>query len=181
MKKKVVGFVATVAMVMMMCTSVFAFDTYEVMGGFNGWGEPGIAMSDADGDGIWEAVIDIAEATDKLEVKVRADSDWNSAWGAAKDDGVTNAPGGDNVVLENVAAGSRVKVTINTTGEDETKWVVTAALVTDEAGASAGDGSGAGTGDAGPNTGDTVPFAAVAAIVAMLAMGYSAVALKKTR
>ena len=169
MKKRVVGFVATVAMVMMMCTSVFAADTYSVIGLNNDWNTD-VDMTDV-GGGKYEVTIDLPAGSH--EYKVRADHAWDESWGAANGDGVTNAPGGGNNTLE-LAADSKVKFTFDTSSGDNTKFTVTATPVTgDEAPAAPADGA--------PSTGDTVPFAAVAAIVAMLAMGYSAVALKKTR
>lgn len=177
MKKRVVGFVATVAMVMMMCTSVFAADTYSVIGTVNGNWDTDWDLTDADGDGVYEYTADM-KAGDYVW-KVRYNHEWKDDmnWGVVGEDGVTtkNCP---DISLK-LDADSTVKFTFDTRGGDVTSYLPS--TVIGGAGASAGDGAGTGDGAGAPGTGDTVPFAAVAAIVAMLAMGYSAVALKKTR
>ena len=51
--------------------------TFGVIGGFNSWSGD-VFMTDADGDGIYEAEIDVAGS---YEFKVRADGAWDYSWG----------------------------------------------------------------------------------------------------
>lgn len=68
-----------------------------VVGGFNGWSDD-IALTDADGDGVYEGLVEVAEVTEEmitgwnvddvptgenyLQFKVRLDASWDDSWGA---------------------------------------------------------------------------------------------------
>ncbi len=65
-------------------------------GGFNGWAED-VALTDADGDGVYEGLVEVAEVTDEmitgwsvddndtgekyLQFKIRLDGEWTDSWG----------------------------------------------------------------------------------------------------
>ena len=53
------------------------YHTFGVIGGFNNWSGD-VAMTDDDGDGVYEAVIDVVGT---YEFKVRADGAWDYSWG----------------------------------------------------------------------------------------------------
>ena len=53
------------------------YHTFGVIGGFNNWSGD-VAMTDDDGDGVYEAVIDVVGT---YEFKVRADGAWEYSWG----------------------------------------------------------------------------------------------------
>ena len=62
--------------------------TVGIVGGFNGWAADGeVAMTDDDGDGVYEGTISVPEVkadmlTDgKVEFKVRLDASWDNSWG----------------------------------------------------------------------------------------------------
>ena len=125
---------------------------YGVIGSFNGWSEDIAKMSDNDGDGIWEAVIEIDEvtsdmiaelysdnvATGKMGInfKVRKDDDWAESWGDYEEDYDRTFNSQTNMLIPeaDVTVGQplKVKVTLDTTGADFHLWPVTYTIVKDE-------------------------------------------------
>ena len=92
---------------------VMPFTTLGVIGGFNDWGGD-VAMTDDDGDGVYEATVD---ATGSFEFKVRADGAWDYSWGMyeAEYDRTQNSQTNLNVTLEE---GQKMLVQLDTTVVD---------------------------------------------------------------
>ncbi|HCA54237.1 MAG TPA: hypothetical protein DEO95_01950, partial [Ruminococcaceae bacterium] len=77
-----VGSMAVVAMPV----SAIEYDgeehTLGIVGSFNSWAEDIAAMTDVDGDGIYEgAYVYTGEETQEFDFKVRADGQWTTSWG----------------------------------------------------------------------------------------------------
>ncbi|MBQ8134058.1 MAG: hypothetical protein IJ192_06625, partial [Clostridia bacterium] len=108
--------------------------TVGVTGSFNNWGQDSndIPMTDADGDGIYEGVIDIEKVTADMIVnqytldtngnnvltgkkgitfKVRLDGDWTDSWGEYEPAYVRTWNSQTNFCTE-VKEGSHVKITV---------------------------------------------------------------------
>ena len=56
------------------------FNQFGVIGGFNNWASDIAEMTDEDGDGVYEAVVEGVDAG-TYEFKVRADGAWDYSWG----------------------------------------------------------------------------------------------------
>lgn len=96
--------------------------TYSVIGDFNSWSGD-VALTDADGDGLYTATVSVpAEGS---SYKVRANSDWAFSWGATNADGLT-ANSQDNCKFDESVYGKDVTVYFDTrTGKDGvTTWYV---------------------------------------------------------
>ena len=104
-----------------------------VAGGFNNWAED-VELTDADGDGIYEGVVEVAEVTEDmikpwsvddketgesyLQFKVRLDGEWTDSWGNYEPlhDRCYNSQ--SNVPVKEAVAGKPIsfKVYFDTTG-----------------------------------------------------------------
>ena len=104
-----------------------------VTGGFNNWAED-VELTDADGDGIYEGVVEVAEVTEDmikpwsvddketgesyLQFKVRLDGEWTDSWGNYEPlhDRCYNSQ--SNVPVKEAVAGKPIsfKVYFDTTG-----------------------------------------------------------------
>ena len=93
---------------------VVPFTTLGVIGDFNEW-KSDVAMTDDDGDGIYEAIVN---ATGEYTFKVRADGDWKYSWGVYEEehDRTQNSQTNCSVKVEE---GKALKVTLNTLVVDE--------------------------------------------------------------
>ena len=93
---------------------VIPFTTLGVIGGFNDWGGD-VAMTDDDGDGIYEATVDAAGS---YEFKVRADGAWDYSWGAYEEeyDRTQNSQKNCSVTVEE---GQKLVVKLDTTKVDD--------------------------------------------------------------
>lgn len=94
-----------------------------VIGAFNGWSEDIAKLSDADGDGIYTAVIEGVEAG-SYEFKVRADDAWEDSWGTYEPDNIRTFNSQTNCSIA-IANKSTVYVSLDTTGADPNVWGVT--------------------------------------------------------
>ena len=78
--------VGSTAIVSMVPASAAEFEpaghTFGVIGGFNEWGGD-VAMTDEDGDGVYEAEVDVVGT---YEFKIRADGAWEYSWGVYEAD-----------------------------------------------------------------------------------------------
>ena len=61
-------------------TQTRPFQTLGVIGGFNSWASDIAEMTDEDGDGVYEAVVEGVDAG-TYDFKVRADGAWDYSWG----------------------------------------------------------------------------------------------------
>ena len=98
-----------------------------VTGGFNGWSED-VELTDADGDGVYEGVVEIAEVTEEmikpwsvddvdtgesyLQFKVRLDGEWTDSWGSYEPlhDRCWNSQ--SNVPVKEAVAGQPITFTV---------------------------------------------------------------------
>lgn len=105
-----------------------------IVGGFNKWSTDGeIFMSDDDGDGVYEATIDIPEVTAEMVskqttdtgatgvketgkegvcFKVRLDSGWDWSWGEYESAFVRTQNSQTNCCADGIAAGDSVKINV---------------------------------------------------------------------
>ena len=105
--------------------------TFSVIGTLNGTWDTDTELTDEDGDGIYEAVIeDVAPGT--YEFKVRADKDWADSWAAYDEDAEAayNNQVNNSITIEGESA--NVKVTFDTTDPNPLVWPVAGEIVTDE-------------------------------------------------
>ncbi len=95
-----------------------------VVGGFNDWKDD-IAMTDDDGDGVYEAIVDIKEVKkewitewsqdDKpqgknyLQFKVRLDGAWDASWGMYEPEHVRTQNSQSNVYVKEAKEGEPIK------------------------------------------------------------------------
>lgn len=164
--KKFAALVATAAMTMAMCATVFAADTYSVAGaeGLCGadW-KPAENQMTQGADGVWtKEFTNIAAGT--YEFKIATNGAWDNGEYNLEGDA---SHGGSNASVTVDTDGSTVVVSFN--GEKASVEVKAPAAAPAETTPSA------------PQTADSTPV--VAAVVAMLAMGCAVVALnaKKSR
>lgn len=178
MKKvsKILAVLSAAAMAATLCVSTaFAAEgNYSIIGTVNGNWDTDTALTDDDGDGIYEATLDVAAGS--YEYKVRADEAWDEAWGAANDEGVTNAPGGGNCSLT-LDADAKVKFSFDTTSDDSTTWACTATPVTEDEPTTPDTPD---TPDAPVETGDASTIGFILAAMATAA-GVAVVASKKVK
>ena len=111
-----VGSIVTVAATSASAAPAFvpAEHTFGVIGGFNDWGGD-VAMTDDDGDGIYEATVDAAGS---YEFKVRADGAWDYSWGAYEEeyDRTQNSQKNCSATVEE---GQQLVVKLDTTKVDD--------------------------------------------------------------
>jgi len=111
-----VGSIVTVAATSASAAPAFvpAEHTFGVIGGFNDWSGD-VAMTDDDGDGIYEATVDAAGS---YEFKVRADGAWDYSWGVYEEeyDRTQNSQTNCSVTVEE---GQQLVVKLDTTKVDD--------------------------------------------------------------
>ena len=111
-----VGSIVTVAATSASAAPAFvpAEHTFGVIGGFNDWSGD-VAMTDDDGDGIYEATVDAAGS---YEFKVRADGAWDYSWGVYEEDydRTQNSQTNCSVTVEE---GQKLVVKLDTTKVDD--------------------------------------------------------------
>ncbi len=120
--KKIIGIALAAALVSSMAavaaTSVSAadakFTTLGVIGGFNEWGGD-VAMTDADGDGVYEAEVTVVGDYD---FKVRADGAWDLSWGVYEAD-YDRTQNSQTNAHATVAEGQKLVVKLDTTKVDD--------------------------------------------------------------
>ena len=98
-------------------TQKIPFTTLGVIGGFNSWASDIAEMTDEDGDGVYEAVVEGVDAG-TYDFKVRADGAWDYSWGVyeAEYDRTQNSQTNCNVTLEE---GQKLVVKLDTTKVDD--------------------------------------------------------------
>ena len=124
--------------------------TVGVVGSFNGW-DNDVALTDADGDGVYEGVVEIPEVTEDMFLgwniddeptgesyvlfKVRLDGDWTDSWGNYEplNDRCWNSQ--SNVPVKEAEVGKPIKFTVYF----DTKNPSPAALANPDSYAVAGD------------------------------------------
>ena len=158
--KKIIGIALAAALVssMAVTTSLTAFagreeipsdelkdytsnHTFGIVGGFTNW-EAGkdIAMSDADGDGVFVGVVNNL-AAGEYEFKVRADNDpdWNDSWGEYEADRERTMNSQTNCKIK-AETNVDLVVAIDTNGAEATVWPVAYFTVANEGGDPAAEG-----------------------------------------
>lgn len=108
-----------------------------VTGSFNNWDVTDVELTDADGDGIYEGIVDIPEVTDAmigdwkvddvlqpekyLTFKVRLDKSWDDSWGAYEPENNRTYNSQSNVPVKEAVVGQPLKfnVIFDTTKIDE--------------------------------------------------------------
>lgn len=193
-KSKVLSVVLAGAMVAAMgamtaSAADLSTDSVGLCGEHNEWGASAdIAMTDDDGDGVYEGTITVDPATleaaaDGLEFKVRTNSAWDDSWGVLDENGCTwNSQ--TNCKTDALTEKSDIVVKFDTTGGDEMTYPVTFEVKAAAADEHVADEPVADepvadepTADA-PATGDTTSaFALVGVVVA--ALGVAVVMTKK--
>ena len=137
-KKKIIGIALIAAMVSSMAavsaSARDAFDdgeidtytenhTFGIVGAMTDWGgQPDVAMTDPDGDGIYVGIYkDLAAGT--YAFKVRADSNWDDSWGVyeAEYERTMNSQTDCSITVEGT---TDLIVTLDTNGDDEVVWPV---------------------------------------------------------
>lgn len=108
-----------------------------VTGSFNNWDVTDVELTDADGDGIYEGIVDIPEVTEDmigdwkvddvlqpekyLTFKVRLDKSWDDSWGAYEPENNRTYNSQSNVPVKEAVVGQPLKfnVIFDTTKIDE--------------------------------------------------------------
>ena len=108
-----------------------------VTGSFNNWDVTDVELTDADGDGIYEGIVDIPEVTEEmigdwkvddvlqpekyLTFKVRLDKSWDDSWGAYEPENNRTYNSQSNVPVKEAVVGQPLKfnVIFDTTKIDE--------------------------------------------------------------
>ena len=108
-----------------------------VTGSFNNWDVTDVELTDADGDGIYEGIVDIPEVTEDmigdwkvddvlqpekyLTFKVRLDKSWDDSWGAYEPKNNRTYNSQSNVPVKEAVVGQPLKfnVIFDTTKIDE--------------------------------------------------------------
>lgn len=103
------------------------FTTLGVIGGFSDWAED-VPMTDDDGDGIYEAEIDVVGTHEFL---VRADGKWDDKWGAYDEDHDRTYNSSMNVMAI-VNEGQKLIVRLDTTKVDDKAEANACSVVNDE-------------------------------------------------
>ena len=100
-----------------------------IISDFTNWGdEPDIQMTDEDGDGIYQAVLDYEYIP--FDYNVRLDNEWEYYWGESLF-GLTS--GSDNGYMHGeLVQGYRYVVSFDTRNADYRKWTITGELVEKE-------------------------------------------------
>ena len=122
--KKIIGIALAASLVASMATvAVFAtpsadqvkpFKTLGVIGGFNEWGGD-VEMTDEDGDGVFEATV---EVTGEYDFKVRADGAWDTSWGVYEEE-YDRTQNSQTNCHATVAEGQKLVVKLDTTKVDD--------------------------------------------------------------
>ena len=99
-----------------------------VTGSFNNWDVTDVELTDADGDGIYEGIVDIPEVTEDmigdwkvddvlqpekyLTFKVRLDKSWDDSWGAYEPENNRTYNSQSNVPVKEAVVGQPLKFNV---------------------------------------------------------------------
>ena len=99
-----------------------------VTGSFNNWDVTDVELTDADGDGIYEGIVDIPEVTEEmigdwkvddvlqpekyLTFKVRLDKSWDDSWGAYEPENNRTYNSQSNVPVKEAVVGQPLKFNV---------------------------------------------------------------------